>query len=61
MTEVMNNVTTINGQPVTHAYLYENTATGETKVSVKPWKRDGTEKWPKNWNEFKLGVIVEKL
>ena len=61
MTEVIGSTIHHDGKPTVYAYMYENTATGETKVSVKPWKRDGTEKWPKNWIEYKLGVIVEKV
>lgn len=42
-----------------YAYLYVNKSTGEEKVSLKPWKRDGTEKWPKTWAEYELVVKVD--
>lgn len=41
------------------AWLYINKKTGEERVSVKPWKRDGDEKWPRSWEEKPLIVPDE--
>ena len=45
-------------QPTTNldaqAYLYVNKKDGRKMVSLSPWKTDGTEKWPKSWDEFPL-------